>query len=362
MLPQRIPYLALTLAAVLTSFVQSAGAQTDLPWKLYWGAPPECPDKNTIFQRIQKLLAQADGILSRGMHARAHISIHDDKYELRLNTESPSGVVGERILRADNCEQVASAAAVIIALAIDETTSTSPPSAAHQPPPYASFENLSDKSPEAALSSKALPETDREPTRDRTKAIAPRVRVKEKASPQPTAQPTRVTVGAGLVATWGALPRLAWGPAVSVDFRQGSWVAELHGVFFPAKFAGDPITPDKGGRVSLLAGGPRACFFIVGTRAISFGPCVTFEIGSMRGHGENLENTRRESVLWLAAGAGAQLEFSLLRHLVIQTRAGVQVPLQRFAFSYQRQDGSSAEVHLPTAASPRLAIFTRFSF
>ena len=114
MLPARVVVLLTeALVVALCTTAPSDAVEPELV-RLRWSAPAQCPDRETIVQRLETLVGH------RPVEIDAEGSIERDEggYVLRMHTRSRDGE-GGRTLRSDDCRMLGEAAALVLALTAD---------------------------------------------------------------------------------------------------------------------------------------------------------------------------------------------------------------------------------------------------
>jgi hypothetical protein len=107
---------ALLVAAIL--FPRPAHAQLELSWE----APPDCPQREEVFQRIGKV-AGAALEATAGLSVDGRIAPLNGRYRLTLLVRSGEDV-RQRLIASDSCADLAGAAAVTVALMLGVDPST----------------------------------------------------------------------------------------------------------------------------------------------------------------------------------------------------------------------------------------------
>jgi hypothetical protein len=111
-----------TAMGVLAALTTTVAARADEPFELAWQAPPECPQRAAVRERIHALVPRA--MLERArLRAEGTITRPHARFRLRLVMHF-GDVVGERTIDSDSCGDLAGAAAVALGLLLESATPT----------------------------------------------------------------------------------------------------------------------------------------------------------------------------------------------------------------------------------------------
>lgn len=264
-------------------------------------APESCPASSEVLTRVKELSGLST---DRGepLQARATIeALPTGTFRLALVVRSESGE-SKRELESATCEDAVEAAALIIALALAERADE-PPKRDEPPKPPAAIPPTQPPSP-------------------------PPLRV-EPPLPKPS-PPTDWLLRAGPALTTGVVPGWGFGPALGLGAARGRWHAELTAVFLPA--ARSEVRLDgASAELSALLGGARLCLDALQAR-LSLGPCLSAELGQVRGAAVNISEPEARDVLFAATRAGAFTGYSPLVgfELALLVEAGLPLTSTRF--------------------------------
>lgn len=334
---------------VLSSVAAAAGASATAGAEmlrhgaltLEWQAPAGCPGAGATLQRIRSLLARSPEARER-VHARGMVEPGETGGSWRLGLETVQGQRRfYRTVQATSCEEATDAGALIIALAIDPELRVEN-SASSSPAPSAPRRLEDDADPVKPASTETRPGREVRPIPP-TGRPSPPVESRSGASFD-----WRVT--AGVLGDLGSLPRAAVGGAVALDAERSPFIVEIVGTLLPE--ARETIGAGRGGDVSLIAGGARACY---APRVLDLGArfCGGFEAGRLQGTGVGAIGwTGTRNQLWLAGRAGV-----LVRHPIwwpFAVRIGLEglLPAQRPEFVLQ----NVGSVHQPARVVGRLEL------
>lgn len=313
---------ALVLACGLAPI--SARAEEPGGIELDWTAPAECPDRAEEIASIQKRL-RASTTRASAFRARAGITHEEGGFRVRIETDA-GGVLHERSVDGERCEDVAEAAALIIALAIDPGVAPKAPPSAPSPAPV-------------PVAPPPAREVDRAPSIAR----------------QPVA--LRGTVGVFGALDAAALPAPAPGVGGALGLEVGRGRLAAYAAYFPRQRATVSGT-GSGGDVGLALGGLAACFAFLRSGALSLHGCLEFEAGALSGEGFGVIVPGSGRALWLAPGAGFGGKLALSSALRLVLSFDALVPVSHRGFELSGLD----EVYRPPFVTARTALGLEVSF
>jgi hypothetical protein len=164
----------------------------------------------------------------------------------------------------------------------------------------------------------------------RPAAIAPRER---DLQPEPTERAWRaswhVTVAGALDA--GKLAVFAPGASVKLGVDLDALRLRVGALYLPPRSVA--IEQVSGARLVLQLMAAEATLCYGWTRAPRLSSCAYAELGSLRAQGRGLAQDENASSLWLAAGLGLQLSFSLSSWLELESELSLGAPFQRAQFA-----------------------------
>ena len=273
---------------------------------LWWEAPPGCPERDEVLDRI-RTLAGSSLDETEGLSARGRITPVDGRFRLTLLV--PDGAeVRQRVIESNACADLAGAAAVSLALLMglelrETETPTDEPAAA---PPSATRGE-----PNVNVSDEERSD-DRERRRQRGARWAPLLRAPIFA------------------ADVGPLPWPSPGAGLGAGAQHGSWRLLFTGVVWaPQRVAAPGQDESIGADVQRLTGRFVACR---GWRSGRFEvtPCLALalEYATARGFGENV-SSRSPRAVWPAPGADVVAYGRASRSLAVFMGAHGTVELAR---------------------------------
>ena len=323
---------AVGLAALAASLVTAPNVRAELD--LRWDAPPGCPSRDEIHDRIRALagssLDRATGLSAEGQIARA-----DGRFFLTLLVRDGPDV-RKRVIASDSCSTLAGAAAVTLAflLGIDvappelsgEGERGAAPARDGAPAPGERNRENAGKEPRAQGKESGQRSDQRS---EQSPAVAATA-----VTPAPSA-PTRpwavVLRGPVVVADVGLLPRTAVGVGLAVGMRYGSWRALVAGQLSTGQTVsvseqgGAPI----GAELQRMTGQVAICH---GWRSRRFelAPCVALalEYVAARGTGEGVSPQSGRAV-WPAPSVGAVAHWYAIESLALFAGASGYLELSR---------------------------------
>jgi hypothetical protein len=327
---------ACTVAALLTLLLAPRTSSARTPdVDLAWSAPVECPSREAVVQEIERTLR---GSTAPRVRTTARVDVTQDdhgRWHASLEVDTRGGQ-SARVLEAESCGAIASAAAVIVALAVEGGVAPAP--LPPKPPPP-------------------------EPPPPKPTAPSP----PSPAAPPATTQGSQLLVGAAGVLDDATMPNLAPGAELTLGwaYRVSIWRLRLlaSGEIFPVQnvsFAGRP--GNEGGHFGLLAGAARACGGIVG-HGFDLGPCVGAEVDEMSASGVgSLTRKLTGSATWGAIVGSALASWSPWRPLAIVARLDGLLPVARPQFVIDNPTQGPTTVHQPSAAAMRVALGIELRF
>jgi hypothetical protein len=257
-----------------------------------WSAPAGCPSGDDVTARVVAL-ALPHGALD----AEVAVTESGGRFDARLRVKSRGATVGERILRADSCEELAESAAVVLAMSV---------AALAEPPPAPA---LSAGPVESARPAVSPPASAPHPSRDALLRVSP--------------------LGATDV---GTLPNAVGGGGLSLSLAPG------HGVAFgvaASLFAGANAyaakAPAEGASFSLVSSAVTGCYALL-RRPIELSPCVLAELEHVVATGQHAQSDRTTTANWIALGGGLRSRWELSRNFGIQLEVDGAISTRRQQF------------------------------
>jgi len=299
------------------------------PLDLRWDAPPGCPGREEVIDRIRALagssLDQTDGLAARGRITRVN-----GRFQLTLLV--PDGVeVRARVIESDTCVELAGAAAVTLALLLGIE-----PRIDEQPE-----ERQPEDEPSAAPPARAAANGD--PSVDGSDEDRPG---------DPDRQGGRwafVLQAPVLGVDAGPLPRPSPGAGLGIGTRRGSWRVLFTGTFSaPQSVQAPGLDESVGSDLQRLTGRLTTCR---GWRSgrLELSPCVgvALEYVAARGFGDGISPHERRAV-WPAPGVGVVAYGHASKSLAFFVGAGGYLELAR---PYLVIDGIGEVAQLEPAAA-----------
>lgn len=190
--------------------------------ELSWDAPPQCPQGESVQDRIRALIGSTE-VRPDQLRAEGQIARSGDKYRLTLVVRSGSAS-GTRTLESDSCDHLVGAAAVALGLLVRLARAAAVP---------LTSEALSAPSAEGGEPRTNRPETAarREPALSNKPVPSPPL-----SDHAGTDQNFRVLLRAPSIELGlGSLPGLSFGYAAGAGASYADWQALLTGVFWPKR-------------------------------------------------------------------------------------------------------------------------------
>ena len=311
--------LAVLLGAALFVVARPVRAELDLSWE----APPNCPQRDEVLERIRALagsaLDETAGLSLEGTIAKA-----SGRYQLTLLVRAGDDA-RKRVIASDSCADLAGAAAVTVALllGVDATALDAGSSDARAADPNAA---------KADASKQSAPNEDgrsRKPPQPSPAAAPapPAESPPSSESPSPWAFLARAPTGS---VDFGPLPRPALTVGLGVGVRYDAWRIVLAGRLGKTQTVD---APDSGGafgaELDRITGELSTCR---GFRVSPFelAPCVVLALEHVkaRGYGDGI-SSMSERTTWPGLGAGAVAHWYALESLAFFTGVSGTVQLSR---------------------------------
>lgn len=307
----------------------SATARGEQPRRevyLRYAAPADCPNERDFFARM----LHRDDSLTRADEpgpgvARVTLTLTQEggRSQGRLDVER-RGVVDQRVVEADTCEEVVTALALVAVLSLE----ASPPP---EPAPV-------EVAPGLLTDASTLPPP------------APAPPPVELGPPPLAPRPERhLDVTAGVAVHTAAAPVTLIGAGASVRYRSNAPFAHAFALAF-SRSRSRVLTSRAGDATfGLSVAELRACPWLWGAGPVELGPCAVVEGGVLVGSGSNTQQPAREVGAWVAPGLLLDGRLELGR-FVLAAGAGLAAPLVRDRFYFEIEDSSPLIVH----QAPRL--------
>jgi len=293
--PRRSCRLSLALlAGVALELVTGVAAAEPLPVDLSWQAPADCPQRDAVLARAQRILGSAQ-LKTTFLRANGDIQEVENGYELRLSIDDGTG--GERRVWARQCDELGGTAALALVLLL-----TSNPEVEREPaePP---------KSPPVVV----------EPPKPPPKP----------PEQNPDSAPLRFFVTAPqLGLEIGPLPKAGYGLGLGLGLEGRYWSVRALGEWgFKQRVASE--FPDYGAEVQRATAGLWSCLVVSG-RAWTLLPCAqaSFVYLKAKGYGPFVRATS-ETNASAAVGVGLIGRAHLSASVALMVGAGVQIELSR---------------------------------
>ncbi|HWB80578.1 MAG TPA: hypothetical protein VG755_36690, partial [Nannocystaceae bacterium] len=243
--------LAAWLALGPAEVAAAPSADTPAGITVEWNAAPGCPPREVVETRLAELLG-APLAASARVDVRARVERVSDGFTLHLRLETAAGT-DEHTLSSPDCDVLADGAALVAAVAADPL---------------------------------AVDRTIKEPAKpiDTTPPeVLPDQPVKPPTSPPKPRQPLRLlrfALRAEGVLTHGVLPKLGFGPIVTLGLIGPRWRAELAAIYLAPRKAFVDAMQTSGAAISSWSLRMRGCGVPV-WRELEFPLCAGFEGGQL---------------------------------------------------------------------------------
>lgn len=277
---------AVALVGALLVVARPARAELELRWD----APPNCPQREEVFERIRRLAGPALDQTER-LSVEGSIVPANGRYRLTLVVRTGSEE-RNRVIASDSCADLAGAAAITVALLLGVDASA-----------------LEEGADGAPLAGAAGADASKQGATDASKKPSEPAKPPVVEPPPPATDDTahwsallRAPIAALDI---GPLPRPAYGIGLGVGARYGTWRFVLSGRAWLEQSvnASDP-NANFGAELQRLTGELVACR---GFRSYDFeiAPCLGLALEHLKaeGFGESVTPASQRAI-WLAPGAG----------------------------------------------------------
>lgn len=288
-----------------------------------WNAAPGCPSRDVVETRLAELLGAPLDASAR-VDVRARVERVSDGFTLHLRLETAAGT-DEHTLSSPDCEALADGAALVAAVAADplavDRTLQAPAVPTDTTPPD------------------VLPEGP-------TKPVAPPVK------PRQPLRLLRFALRAEGVLTHGVLPKLGFGPIVSLGLIGPHWRAELAAIYLAPRKVFADATHTSGVAISSWALRMRGCGVPV-WRQLEFPLCAGFEGGQLSPQPIGtaaMASTLRDKGFGMFS-AGGSIGYSPRPFIAVFAGVDAIVPLVRPGFQI-----AGMQVHRPDHAGVRASL------
>lgn len=299
----------------------AGSARAEQPLEIEWSAPPSCPSRAEITERIERAVQGAGAVVVRATLTKGRTGYH-----ALLSVRGARGE-GTRELDAPTCATVSDMAVMVVAM------SATPEAEAPLPAP--------------APTTAEKPEAPREPHVERPVETKPEPRVEpERASSRSDAH-LSIAPRAGL--DFGLLPAPAPALGGVIAWSPAPWIsAEIGGSVFtaqPATFDGSAA----GARFSAWSVDARACANAL-RGAVELGPCLGAEIAHVDASGFGGAVVKDGGATWWSPAAAGFVRWRMTEALAIGLTAEALVPVSRRRFIFT----DLGELHRPAAVDARV--------
>lgn len=298
-----------------------ARGEEDLPFRLAYDAPAECPPSDDLVQRIRSYSRRVR--LGGGQETATALSVtvtaHTGGFTGVLDARRPGEASFVRSVPAPDCEQSIAAIALIAAIAID---------------PEASLEAAGPARAEAPPSPEPQPAPEVPPP---PPMAAPGDTRPERSPPGRAKRPLGWSLGARAGATSAIAPQ--WipdvGAVLAYEANPAGWFALRASLSALYGFSGTVPEPSGSARYDRAGARLSACpLELPEISVVSLRPCADAEIGRLHAQGIAVPNSTERSLLWAAVGASVRADRMVAPWLTVGIQAGALFPLIRDGFYF----------------------------
>jgi hypothetical protein len=277
------------------------------PVALEWTAPPECPTRDEMFERITRTIGKTEGTPDP---VRAWASaLQEESGDWRGEVElSAFGQTATRSVHGNSCRAVSDALALIIALVVNPDA---PPAIPPEP------RTTPDASPPPAN-------------------VAP---------PAPARRHPRFIFGASGLIDTGTLPSPSYGGEVYAGWTPGRPELEVVGAGLSTVNGMLASRPGQGASFWLAHVGGRGCYELL-DRAFNLAPCVGLGGEWIVAKGFGSSQPANGTAVLAVTSLGARTRARLSRHFALSIGVEAVVPLARPSFDI---DNAGTVFHVPWA-------------
>ncbi len=293
---------------------------------LEWRAPDSCPRAASVRARVETLvgapLSSPELPEVRGV---AVVREEGGAWSATIELTSGSGS-RRRELQARRCQGIVEAFALLVAMTVDPMAGRPAPA---EPVP----EGAPDEEPAETLAAQAL-ESRRGETHEQRPAPA-REGARDKDPPSARPRAPRVALGASFVANLGALPELAPGLSVDAGVLLRRLRLELRGAYFTPRARPFAEVPEVGAEIDLWWIAARGAWVLFKRGGLELPVGGGIQVGAMRARGYGIEDRGRQSILWVALGVGAGLQYAPAPWVALGLGLELFVPMTRPEFTVE---------------------------
>jgi hypothetical protein len=275
-------------------------------------APPECPAAEAFTARVRERTARGREAEPQELARTFAVSIAADSPGFLGTIEflDDAGAPVNRRVHGEECEAVVSSLALITALALDATL--------REEPEVGSDEvSLPRAAPAAPTPAPVVPS-------------APAAK-----SPPRSGAPLLVSARVGASAAYDSLlPAPVWSLLGQLDFRS-DWALRISAHYSDAELE---VETGRAISVRVLGLETSVCPLRPSAGELSFYPCVSFDIGSLRARGiesDQLGSIGSGTILWAAVGPELRLAWEPRAPLWLELRGALGFPLVRHTFQLE---------------------------
>jgi hypothetical protein len=330
-------------AAASSASPHVARATEDLPLPIVaWSAPLECPNAESVVQRLMSLSGANAARLAQSGAVRGEIHQAERDWVLSLEIAAPPSAAGgapvsapARVLRAEHCDDLAEAAAVAIALALGGAPE--PEAAAPTAPSAPAAVTPAAEVPPAAAAGEDEGADHADDSTERG------------------ATPLGFIAGAEAVFDSASLGGAAVGVGAEAQLRIAELGIGAYAIGLPSYQI--PVATAQYVELSLWAAGLRGCYrasdalFVLDIYAGA-------ELGALGAAGHGLLDASMRRDAWGAATWGAHVGLDLMAHLRLGARFEAVLPLSRPRYLVN----ATEVVHEVPSASVRLGLSLASTF
>ncbi|MDF2694321.1 MAG: Autotransporter [Labilithrix sp.] len=322
--------VAAVLVVALAPSARADPLETTGPrFHLAYAAPGGCPDRaaflSALHARTKRARLAADG--ETAIDLSIAIETGPESVIGHLEVREPGGSHQRRSLSNDRCIDVVEGLALVVALLLDPDAG------------LGDLPALSPVQPEAGPPAPVAAST----TTTTGRSAPPEQR--ERSTPPP--RPFALAVGGELGAMGGVAPVLAPVAGAFVDLdtapgRSGMAPSFRLGLDFAAASSDAPAGRQSYGWLGATA---RGCpVRVMLAPSLSAAPCAAFAIGAHHATTSGVPSPTASTTPWIAAVAGANLQWAVTPALVVELQGGAVFPILRRRFFLADPDTTIFEV------------------
>ena len=341
--------LLLLATAVLAPPVKAESERIHITFE----APKGCSDATAFLRSLKKWTKRFE--LENEPHTTRRFVVTIDRSASavvgQLEIRAPGAAPSLRNVVGKTCDEVTAALGLMTALAIDPSAQRPSPAQPTGGPDDAAPGTVPNRSSESHNPVHSASGTSPPPAMPRVLPIPPRPSAPERPPPIPATtvpsadeprpslpQPLRWSAGIQANASDGIASTRAWGGALFVETTlSGTRVNPVFRGGLSFSQAQVDLPSGAGAKLqwylAFLEGCPTHLTAV--DRRIALSPCLTANLGLLRGQGQDLDENQATAAVWADLGPTVRFRMGLLQGLSLEAQGTVAFPLRRLSFDVE---------------------------